>query len=79
MGGEEAQLHSSLTSVLCYIEVSGQHNAPATLPTGKNTSTHWIRGRVWTIWFDPRTVHPVAGRYIDSVIPSTAAVAYSEL
>jgi len=28
------------------MEVSGQHHAPAVLPSGKNPTTHWIRGWV---------------------------------
>ena len=62
--------------------VGGQHHAPAALPPGKTRyplyrrlgGPHGRSGRVRKIspspGFDPRTVQPVASRYIDWAIPA---------
>ena len=60
--------------------MGGQHHAPAALPPGKTRYPLYRRlggpkgrsGRVRKIspplWFDPRTVQPVASRYTDWAI-----------
>ena len=60
----------------------GQHHAPAALPPGKTRYplyrrlggsqgwSGWVRKISPTPWFDPRTVQPVASRYIDWAIPA---------
>ena len=64
--------------------VGGQRHAPAALPSGKTRCLLWRwlggakgrSGRVRKIsaspgpGFDPRTVQPVASRYIDWAIPA---------
>ena len=71
---------STLPSTSALDGVGGQHHAPAALPPGKTRYPLYRRlggpqswsGRVWKIspppGFDPRTVQPVASRYIDWAI-----------
>jgi hypothetical protein len=64
------------------MELDGERHAPAALPPRKTQNTFYRRlggpqgrsGRVQKIsllpGFDPRTVHPVASRYIDWALPA---------